>query len=71
MSGDQAPTRVLHPAYKLVDGVETIWSRDRAQAWRRAEIVVRELAEAGMLADGELIGGKFYCRNPKEGTPGT
>lgn len=59
---DEAPERQLHPVYKVVEAIESTWSRDRAQQWQRTLLVVRALAEAGHLADGELIAGKFYCR---------
>lgn len=63
------PSDELHPAYKVVQAIESTWSRDRAQEWQRTQLVVRALAEAGLLVGGELKGGKFYCRSGIEGTP--
>lgn len=60
--------RQLHPAYKVVEDVESMWARDRSQQWQRTMMIVRALGEAGHLGDGELIGGKFYCRSANEGT---
>lgn len=67
-SAYDAGGRVLHPVYKVVEAAESMWSRDRAQQWQRTQTVVRAIAEAGMLMNGELIDGKFYCKDATEGT---
>lgn len=68
-SSSADPKPDLHPAYKVVQSIESAWSRDRAQEWTRTQLIVRALAEAGMLGVGELRDGKFYCRTGDEGAP--
>lgn len=65
---DQAPGRKLHPVYNVIDKAESAWARDRNQQWQRTVILVRELVDAGILNDGELIAGKYYSRNAVEGS---
>lgn len=65
MAGDSDGN--LHPVYKVVEAVESTWSRDRPQQWQRTLLVVRALAEAGFLNGGRLIDGKYCVKEDAEG----
>ena len=56
--------RILHPAYQLIENVETSWSSDKKQASNRASLVVLSLGLVGYLADAKIEGSLVLSTQP-------
>jgi hypothetical protein len=48
--------RQMHRAYGFVQEAERCWTDSDDQAWKRARLVVRVLADAGLLVGAEVLG---------------
>lgn len=48
--------KIAHPAYGYLQNIERCWTDSDEQASRRAHLIVKALADAGMLVDAVVHG---------------
>lgn len=58
----------MHPAIRIVEHIENLWSRDPRQAADRAQQVVVALINAGLI-EGEILEGRPVKTQSAPATP--
>jgi hypothetical protein len=63
MEETEMSTRNLHPAYNVIDEVQKSWTENVDTLTARTRLIVKALAESGLLKDAEIAADFIYKKD--------